>query len=142
MSKAKKTEDETLPAINSQMTAELSASFDALSGAVESGEMVEVTGDYISFEPGEVNDYIFEGFTTFSSEKGDKPAVILWDREGNRGVSASAVLVNSCKSIKPLSAIRVVAKDWKKSAVGKYMDLQVLTPKANYKSNDQRLIGV
>lgn len=101
--------------------------------------LVELTGEYISFEEGEVKQLIVECMTTITLEGKTKDAVIVWDKDGNRGISAATVLVNSCKNLRLPCPIIVTCKGEKRAAVGKYSDLSIAAPKGYYLSSNNQL---
>ena len=99
--------------------------------AKKDSEAVELTSNYIDFKEwtkGDVRNFIFTGFTTFTKpDTGEViPAVSLMSQERKSFIAASTVIVQSLRKCEKIPCgVRIKFNGLVKSAKGQYFDMQV-----------------
>lgn len=93
---------------------------------MEVGE--ELTSEYFSLEPGEIERVFFVGNTTMTSKNpdgGETSAVKLLTSDGKMGVNGDRVIVGALKDLPIPTAVEIECTGYTKSAKGKYRTFNI-----------------
>jgi hypothetical protein len=102
--------------------------FDILEAAPD-GALRTINANYLELELGSTYNMVFDGMDVATIQGEDREVVKLIDKDGNRYIHGSVVLVNACKRLTQIpTMIRIIVKDKKvKGKEGDYFDLTVKT---------------